>query len=429
MSNLIYQSTHTGAEIDEAISKIPNLEQQINDLDADKVDKVSGKGLSTNDYTNEEKQKLLHIAANATKVADSTTNGNILINDQEVKVYDDADINSRIDEIIVTPVEGVSAQEILDARQGKASLGANLTSVKAQINDLDAEVTAHLADGASHSKTARFVVGTSTAGWTLEDCDYLCDGTNDTTIINSAIQALPATGGEIILLDGIYTVQNPAQTKITLKSNVLLRGNGVGTIIQPPLNYQYAQNLIQVSGNNVSICNLAIKSNGTHSLSLKSIETSTGISSLRIQYCYLELDIAFRQGSDFLIADNKFEASSLSLIETVTLSKIRGNSFFSAKYNGVSLTKLSSSIVAGNLIQDFGEARSGIVLGTGTLDYGSNIIANNIIRQTTEGSSIGINIDGSGSKKNLVMGNHIVGVKTGIRDVGSDNVIEYNIIN
>ena len=34
MSGLIYQSTHTGAEIDEAISKIPNLEQQINTLDA-----------------------------------------------------------------------------------------------------------------------------------------------------------------------------------------------------------------------------------------------------------------------------------------------------------------------------------------------------------------------------------------------------------
>lgn len=224
-------------------------------------------------------------------------------------------------------------------------------------------------------------------------------------------------------------MQNPAQTKITLKSNVLLRGNGVGTIIQPSLNYQYAQNLIQVSGNNVSICNLAIKSNGTHGVATGSVETSAGIRGLRIQYCYLGLSIVFRQGSDFLIADNKFEACSLSLFETVTLSKICGNSFFSAQYDGVSLTKLSSSIVAGNLIQDFGEARSGIVLGYGTLDYGGNIVVNNIIRQTTEGSSIGINIDGSGAKKNLVMGNHIVGVKTGIRDVGSDNVIEYNIIN
>ena len=286
----------------------------------------------------------------------------------------------------------------------------------------------HVADGASHSKTARFVVGTSTAGWTAKDCDYLCNGTNDTEIINSAIQALPATGGEIILLDGIYTVKYPDQRKITLKSNVLLRGNGVGTIIQPSLNYPYAQNLIQVSGNNVSICNLAIKPNGTHS-ALRSVETSTGISGLRIQYCYIGLSILFSQGSDFLIADNKFEACSLSLFEAVTLSKICGNSFFSAEYNGISLERLSSSIVTGNLIQDFGTAHSGIKLGSGTGDYGGNIVVNNIIRQTTAGSSIGINISGSGSKKNLVMGNHIVGVKTGIRDVGSDNVIEYNIIN
>ena len=283
--------------------------------------------------------------------------------------------------------------------------------------------------GYKKASGVRFIVGTSTAGWTLEDCDYLCDGTNDTTIINSAIQALPATGGEIILLDGIYTVQNPAQTKITLKSNVLLRGNGVGTIIQPSLNYQYAQDLIQVSGNNVSICNLAIKPNGTHSSILRSVGTDTGISGLRIQYCYLGLSITFNQGSDFLIADNKFEACSLSLAEEVTLSKIRGNSFFSAKYNGLSLSRLSSSIVAENLIQDFGEAHSGIVLGSGTGDYSGNIVVNNIIRQTTAGSSIGININGSGSKKNLIIGNHILGVKTGIRDVGSDNVIEYNIIN
>jgi hypothetical protein len=296
-------------------------------------------------------------------------------------------------------------------------------------NTYTADVTYIKQTEISSIKTARFVVGTSTSGWTEKDCDYLCDGTNDTTIINSAIQALPATGGEIVLLDGIYTVKNPAQTKITLKSNVLLRGNGVGTIIQPPLNYQYAQNLIQVSGNNVSICNLAIKPNGTHTVGMVSIETNTGIRGLRIQYCYLGLPIVFRQGSDFLIADNKFEANSLSLTGTVTLSIIRGNSFFSAQYDGLSLTRLSSSIVAGNLIQDFDETRSGIVLGSGTGDYGGNIVANNIIRQTIEGSSIGINISGSGSKKNLVMGNHIVGVKTGIRDLGSDNVIENNIVN
>ena len=53
------------------------IEQMI----AAKVDKVEGRQLSTNDFTNEEKQKLADIAANATRVlvenvltSDSTTN-------------------------------------------------------------------------------------------------------------------------------------------------------------------------------------------------------------------------------------------------------------------------------------------------------------------------------------------------------------------
>ena len=28
-------------------------------------------------------------------------------------------------------------------------------------------------------RTCRFTVGTSAAGWTAADCDYLCDGTDD----------------------------------------------------------------------------------------------------------------------------------------------------------------------------------------------------------------------------------------------------------
>lgn len=45
-------------------------------------------------------------------------------------------------------------------------------------------------------KVARFIIGTSTAGWTKDDCDYLCDGTADDVEINAAIQALPEGGGK-----------------------------------------------------------------------------------------------------------------------------------------------------------------------------------------------------------------------------------------
>jgi hypothetical protein len=54
---------------------------------SDYVSAVSGKGLSTNDYTTTEKDKLSGIADNATKVEASSTNGNIKINGTETTVY------------------------------------------------------------------------------------------------------------------------------------------------------------------------------------------------------------------------------------------------------------------------------------------------------------------------------------------------------
>ena len=55
-----------------------------------------------------------------------------------------------------------------------------------------------ITDLLTDKNVARFVVGTSTAGWTSADCDYLCDGTDDQTEINNAITATCETGGEIV---------------------------------------------------------------------------------------------------------------------------------------------------------------------------------------------------------------------------------------
>jgi len=73
------------------------------------------------------------------------------------------------------------------------------------------------------TRTARIVIGTSSAGWTRGECDYLCDGTADQTEINAAIQALPSNGGEIILLDGDYYVSAPI---LINKNYITIRGNG-----------------------------------------------------------------------------------------------------------------------------------------------------------------------------------------------------------
>ena len=90
-----------------------------------------------------------------------------------------------------------------------------------------------ITDLSTGQKVARFVVGTSTAGWTAADCDYLCDGTADQTEINAAITALPARGGEIVILDGTYNITS--EINVT-KNNVSIRGNGNATILKRMFN-------------------------------------------------------------------------------------------------------------------------------------------------------------------------------------------------
>lgn len=75
-------------------------------------------------------------------------------------------------------------------------------------------------------RMARMVVGTSTAGWTAEECNYLCDGTNDQVELQAAVDALPDAGGEVIILDGTYNLSATVQLN---KANVTLRGNGPAT--------------------------------------------------------------------------------------------------------------------------------------------------------------------------------------------------------
>ncbi len=59
-------------------------------------------------------------------------------------VEEDIDeLDSRIDTILTTPADSVSAEEIIDARQGEVTLGANITKVKSQLakNETNIRVT------------------------------------------------------------------------------------------------------------------------------------------------------------------------------------------------------------------------------------------------------------------------------------------------
>lgn len=74
-------------ELATAITTNQGLIDSLNAAIGNKVDKVDGKGLSTEDFTTTLLTKLNGIAEGATKVEKSTTNGNIKINGTETVVY------------------------------------------------------------------------------------------------------------------------------------------------------------------------------------------------------------------------------------------------------------------------------------------------------------------------------------------------------
>lgn len=75
------------AHISDAVKHITSDERNLWNTVVNKVDKIEGKGLSTEDYTTEEKNKLAGISANANKTEGSNINGNIKIDGIETTVY------------------------------------------------------------------------------------------------------------------------------------------------------------------------------------------------------------------------------------------------------------------------------------------------------------------------------------------------------
>lgn len=81
------ETADTLKELNDLIQSNAGVIETLNAAIGNKVDKVDGKGLSANDFTTALLNKLNGIATGATKVAKSSSNGHILINDTDTVVY------------------------------------------------------------------------------------------------------------------------------------------------------------------------------------------------------------------------------------------------------------------------------------------------------------------------------------------------------
>ena len=140
----------------------------------------------------------------------------------------ETDIDALNDLIDTLKNSGVDIyNNIVEARE-------DIAEINELLGDDELETEAQTITGAINElkrgkRVARFTIGTTQNGWTAGEVDYLCDGVDDQVEIIQALDALPETGGEVVILDGIYNIT--ASINIP-KNNVSLRGNGNATILK-----------------------------------------------------------------------------------------------------------------------------------------------------------------------------------------------------
>lgn len=211
-------------------------------------------------------------------------------------------------------------------------------------------------------RASTIIIGTSTAGYTASDVDYLCDGTDDQEEINQAIASLPVTGGKILLLNGIYNIT----AKIAInKANITIEGMGSGTKLRHRLvNENYP--LIELQrGNYCKITNLYIQGFGA---SISDDESDNDLISVK-NSSYITI-------SDLTVLSSKNAA--INIISSGNIS-IHNNIIRQAKQNGIIIEGGSEIIIENNTIRDIKtEADIDIISGDNII-VSNNLCLNNYV--------------------------------------------------
>lgn len=291
---------------------------------------------------------------------------------------------------------------------------------------------------ANTGRAARFVIGTSTAGWTLDDCDYLCDGTSDDVEIKSAINALPSGGGEILLLDGTYNIGS----KIAIsKASVTLRGSGASTVLKRMFNELSSNGVVGCSASDCLISCIRIDGNKTAYTSRENRGLYASMSAKNITI-------------EDVIVDSSFNGIALSGMDGCYVSRctVRTTSSRGIYMSGVTNPTIDGCLVSGNggdgIVSEscqnihilnnnvLGIIDTGIKTDTGCT---GGIIQGNTVDAPRDENSISIygssfivmgNIAGtiylSATSKDSIVQNNVV--NSAVTERGTNNIVGNNVV-
>lgn len=272
-----------------------------------------------------------------------------------------------------------------------------------------------------------------------ERADFVCDGVDDQEEINAAINALPAGGGKVVLLEGTYHLTAPIRI---LRSNVVLEGSGWNTVLF--LEDGSDCNMIEIGDGTVSLRFIQIKSlkidgNGANQSAGDVIyvhgASGSEIYDVLIKNCYVldgyNTHISISYGKRCAIRNNLLYASAnlgeFTMIygEYCDSLKIVANELYSEEWGadyGIYLYESSNFRVEENDTKDFGtyhiyldSCDKGLISGTTINDAGY--------------ATYGIyayDVDNTEFKKNIIDGVTTYGIYI---DWGYENIIASNIIN
>lgn len=142
----------------------------------------------------------------------------------------DASIDNQGAEV---PPGGLVEEEVsgeLELAYNSSELNVNMPRAPpslGEIFDPAGNPFAHRFSDVTDLRTATFIVAASDSEHKYE-ADYFCDGVADDVQIQAAVDALPATGGCIFLLDGTFTLANQIARAI---DNVKFMGCGQATLL------------------------------------------------------------------------------------------------------------------------------------------------------------------------------------------------------
>lgn len=184
-----------------------------------------------------------------------------------------------------------------------------------------------------YARPATIVIAASNSKDT-SDADYVCTGTNDDTTINTALAALPAAGGRIILLDGTFTIGTHV---LISRSNVELQGMGTGTILKQA-NSANVDSVLKINGTNISqikVSNLLVDGNKANNTFGNGILMQTpGASN---SWVILQ-DVVVQNCPNNGVAWNANSGSSSYYIQRVHSTNNGGSGFYAQYSSGCALT-------------------------------------------------------------------------------------------